>query len=182
MIEPGVQVQLVGIITQKFSVIGNRAGLVDVDYAVVSVQISLSKYRASSIISVRLAWRRVSDADVLLLFEQVCGERVPQAVQRDTLVDPGGPGCFVDASVQLPARQGVEAVYARKQPPSVHDHVLGAWVPPSSAQPLQHQGGEDGVAIFTPLGLLDAQHHALAVHVRGLQCQHFAGTEPRPIS
>ncbi len=63
-----------------------------------------------------MAEQHLDDADIGILFQQVCSEAVPQRVRRHSLLDAGGLGCRVDGAVELTGRERLDRVAARKQP------------------------------------------------------------------
>src|ERR1700688_408198 len=102
-------------------------------------------------------------------------------MERDALVDPSRQRSLMHGPVELSGGQGLNRVQAWEQPAAVEHLALGTGNAPPGAQPLEHHGGEHGVAILAALALLDAQGHARAIDVPDLQRDDFAGAKPSAI-
>src|SRR5215472_18723123 len=102
-------------------------------------------------------------ANVVVLFEQMGGEAVPQGMRRHPLADLGALGRGFTAATYLARRHRADRVATRKQPPLWTRNAIPI------AQQLQQLRREHRIAILAPLALLDAKHHALGVDVGYLQ-------------
>ncbi len=60
--------------------------------------------------------QHLDDADVDLVLQEMGGEAVPERVQRDPLVDPGGLRRIMADAPELAGGQGVDRVPPREQP------------------------------------------------------------------
>ena len=125
-------------------------------------------------VELRVAKQNLDDADIDILLQKMGRKTVPQRVQRTRLpisatwaaawqmrfnwrVVSGLTG-FCPETARLPACRCA----------TTRAGYRAAW-------------GKHGVAVLTPLALLDAQHHAGAVDVRDLQRHDFGRPEPRAI-
>ena len=106
---------------------------------------------------------------------------VTQRVHGHPLVDVRGGGRLVHGAVELPGTHGLHRILARKEPAVGQHLALGPGVAPPTAQPREQDRRQECVAILATLALIDAQHHALAVHVTDLEANHFAGAKARAI-
>jgi hypothetical protein len=77
-----------------------------------------------------VAEQDLDDADVGVLFQQVCGEAVPQRMWRYPFLDPGSLGGGVDGAVELTGREWFDRLFpgrnpvAQREPEIKPDNVL----------------------------------------------------------
>src|SRR5579864_1331008 len=95
--------------------------------------------------------QHLDHADVHLLFEQVCGETVPQGVHGYTFVDVCGLGGGMNDAVQLPQAELVNGIAPGKEPPAIEHPALGPCDVPPDAQALEQHRREHGVAVLVSL-------------------------------
>ena len=102
---------------------------------------------------------------VAKLWRSVCG--------LTQLADAGSVGRFVNGAVQLPGRDRVGVAAAWEQPAVGQQDAAPFALAPPEPQQLEQLRREHGVAVLASLALFDADQHALAVDVVGLEVRHL---------
>lgn len=114
-----------------------------------------------------MAHEQLDPSYVSTRFQQVRGERVPQGMRRDGLLDAAALPCPVACLPDRVSGDRVSGDVTGKKP------VAGMSVVPVRSQDLEQARGQHYIAILTVLALIHADDHALTVDVDGLQVRNF---------
>ena len=110
--------------------------------------------------------QQLDGGHIRALLEQVDGEAVSHCVRGNGFGHPTPLECLFAGVLHRPAGDVPFWNPARKQP------KLGAFLSPPLRR-ISSNLGEHDVASFSPLALLDANHHSLTINVGSFQSEGF---------
>src|SRR5262249_1027338 len=127
-------------------------------------------------IELLVAEQHLDYADVRLLLEQVCGEAMPQRVQRDGLVDLGHHRRGVAGAGELARGQRLPEGAPGKQP------APGPRRLPPGPHQAEGRRREHRVSILATFALFDPDDHPGTVDVLDFERDDLGGAQSRAIS